>query len=325
MGENMFKLPLLVALTELFPRARIAWVPGIGGPFFLETHLAPLVGGRIHEFIADLAIPSDLRRSLLYWHPILKRRFDLVIDTQRNFGRSLFLKRIPHRLFISGVWRYALSDRKPPRGISRHPPRLVDKLLGLAAAAAARPVAVANPLPVPPAWRDRAAKLLPAGPVYIGLAPGVGDMAHKRDWPFDNFMAVGRAQSAQGRAPVVILGPAERQWADKVRAALPQALIPDLAGDGTTPAGPTLTVALAARLSAAVANDAGAGHLLAAGGAPMVSLFGWSRPAKRAPFARAIEIVRAQDFGSEDIAAIPQQAVLAAVERLAALGPVLRD
>jgi ADP-heptose:LPS heptosyltransferase len=36
--------------------------------------------------------------------------------------------------------------------------------------------------------------------------------------------------------------------------------------------GPLLVIALAGRLSAAVANDAGPGHMLAAGGAPLLSL-----------------------------------------------------
>jgi ADP-heptose:LPS heptosyltransferase len=321
LGENIIKLPMILALAEAFPRARVSWVPGTSGAFHLQRHLAPLVGGRIHEFITDLDIPVEPLRALRARHPILRRQFDLIIDTQRYVGRTLFLRRIPHRRFVSGTWRYALSDRFPPRGVPLRPPLLVDKLLGLVATAARRPIAVANPVPVPEAWLRRAAELLPAGPTYVGLAPGVGNMGQARDWPLAHFLAVARAQAERGRVPVMILGPAERHWEGAVREAVPQALIPPLDDRDGAAGGPTLTVALAGRLSAALANDSGAGHLLAAGGAPMVSLFGWSRPQKRAPFSRAITIIRAQDFGSENIADIPIDAVLAALDGQVALGP----
>src|SRR5260221_5520727 len=152
LGENVLKLPLLLALSAVFPDARIAWVPGTSGEFCLRDSLAPLVGGRIDEFITDLAIPTDPRASLFaalrHGHPILDRHFDLIIDTQRYLGRTLFLRRIPHRRFISGTWRYLWSDARPPRPLPLRPPRLVDKLLGLAAAAAGHEILVATPMPL---------------------------------------------------------------------------------------------------------------------------------------------------------------------------------
>ena len=319
LGENILKLPMLLALAEQFPAARISWVPGTSGFMFLERQLAPLVGGRIHEFITDLAIPVEPWAGLRARHPILARRFDLVIDTQRYLGRTLFLRRIPHRRFVSGTWRYLLSDRRPPRGVALRPPRLVDKLTGLVAAAAGRPVTVANPIPVPPAWRARAAALLPPGRGYVGLAPGMGNKASGKGWPLESFLALARRQVERGRVPVMILGPGEAAWREPVRAALPGALMPEL--DGGDAGGPTLSVALGGRLAAAVANDSGAGHLLAAGGAPMVSLFGPTRPEKYAPFARALIVVKAQDFGADQMGAIPVDAVADAVERQVAIGP----
>jgi ADP-heptose:LPS heptosyltransferase len=322
LGENVLKLPLLLALHGAFPSARVAWVPGTSGAFYLQHHLAPLVDGRIDEFITDLAIPTDPRAALRATHPILDRHFDLIVDTQRYFGRTLFLRRIPHRRFISGTWRYFLSNAPPPRGVPRRPPRLVDKLLGLAAAAAARPVAVANPIPLPPALRYRAAALLPGGETYVGLAPGAGNKDKGKCWPFDSFVALARAQAERGRVPVFLIGPEEIEWIAPLRRAVPQALFPEQQ-DRTPPSGPSLTAALGERLSAAVANCSGTGHLLAAGGAPMVSLYGPTRPEKYAPFARALICLKAQDYGSDRIGAIPLDAVAAAVERQVAIGPAV--
>ena len=320
LGENVLKLPLLLALSEAFPMARIAWVPGMSGAFYLQGQLAPLVGGRIDEFITDLWVPTDPRAALFAKHPILDRHFDLIVDTQRYFGRTLFLRRIPHGRFISGTWRYLLSNARPPRPLPVRPSRLVDKLLGLAAAAAGHPIAVANPIPLPSAYRDRAAALLPAGPSYVGLSPGAGNQGTGKCWPLDSFIAVGRAQVGRGRVPVFLLGPEESRWPGKLREAVPEALFPEEMNSGPI-GGPCLVTALGERLAAAVANCSGTGHLLAAGGAPMVSLYGPTRPEKYAPFARALICLRAQDYGSSRIDAIPVDAVLAAVERQVAIGP----
>src|SRR5260370_26740954 len=91
LGETVLKLPLLLALGQAFPMARIAWVPGTSGAFYLRGSLAPLVGGRIDEFITDLAIPTDPRAALFAKHPILDRPFDLILDPQPSFGRTAFL------------------------------------------------------------------------------------------------------------------------------------------------------------------------------------------------------------------------------------------
>ncbi len=328
LGENVLKLPLLLALDQAFPGARIAWVPGTSGAFHLRDQLAPMVGGRIDEFITDLAIPTDPRAALFvalrHGHPILDRHFDLIVDTQRYLGRTLFLRRIPHQRFISGTWRYVLSNARPPRPLKRRPPRLIDKLLGLAAAAAGQPIAVPNPFPLPQAWRVRAAELLPAGPVYVGLSPGAGNQETGKCWPLDSFVALARTQVERGRVPVFLLGPEESGWHTPLHGAVPQALFPEQRNAAAAPGGiggPCLVAALGEHLSVAVANCSGTGHLLAAGGAPMVSLYGPTRPEKYAPFARALICLKAQDYGSDRTRAIPLDAVQAAVEHQVTVGP----
>jgi ADP-heptose:LPS heptosyltransferase len=125
------------------------------------------------------------------------------------------------------------------------------------------------------------------------------------------------AQLRQGRVPVLLLGPDERGWVEEIKAALPDAKLPlqeaRLAAE--IAASPLYTMALGARLSAAVANDSGAGHLLAASGVAMVSLFGPTRAAKFAPAARRLELVEAQRFGGDAMEAIPLEVVNAAIER----------
>ena len=80
LGENVLKLPLLLALKRGFPPARITWVPGTSGGFYLANDLAPLVDGRIAEFITDLDIPTDPapRRA---WRSAAATRSSVAIST----------------------------------------------------------------------------------------------------------------------------------------------------------------------------------------------------------------------------------------------------
>ena len=79
--------------------------------------------------------------------------------------------------------------------------------------------------------------------------------------------------------------------------------------------GLAFTIATAARLKAAVANDSGAGHMIAAADVPLISLFGPTPPAKFAPATPALTIITAQAFGGDGMAAIPLDAVHDALEK----------
>jgi len=191
---------------------------------------------------------------------------------------------------------------------------MIRQLFALLETASGHAVDPAYDLSIQKEWRDRAALLLPEGPRYVGIAPGAGG-AHK-GWPLNRFEALARAEIERGRAAAFLLGPDEAGWHMGLREAVPRARFPLQEDSG--PPSPLLTIAVAQRLAGAVANDSGTGHLIAAAGCPLVSLFGPTRAEKFAPAARRLEIVAAQDFGADAMEAIPLDAVGAALERIVA-------
>ena len=317
-GENVIKLPLLRALGDAFTGARITWIAGLG-PAQFDGILKPLAGGMIDEFITDLHLSDNPLAVLGIRPPLAGRRFGLIIDTQHLPARTLRLRRIPHECFVSPAWRYAFSDRKPPGG-AKDGGTLAERLLALAAAAAGRPLRPSHIAPLPDAWHAAARALLPEGPVYVGLAPGAGRQGTGKCWPLARFVALARDQSAKGRVPVFFLGPDEAGWLADLRQGVPGAEFPEWerAGVPGPIEGPPLVVALAHRLAVAVSNCSGTGHLLAAGGAPMVSLFAPTDPAKFAPYTPDLTAIRAQDFAADGagvgIEAIPLDAVSGAID-----------
>jgi len=309
LGENIIKIPFLNGLRDAYPDAHIAWAGGIG-PLLFEGPLRPLAEGLIDECL-NLEISDRVTAPLR--NPLPDRHFDLIIDTQHLPQRALALRRISHGVLISRAWCFAFSDRRPA---PEHPrsPHLATRLLDLLSAALGRSAAASHLARLAPRWHAAAAELLPGSGAYVGIAPGAGQ--RQKCWPLERFVALARDQLAKGRVPVMLLGDAEADWVAPLRAALPKAVFPGhRASFPNAPAGPALTVAIAGRLAAGVANCSGAGHMLAAGGAPLVSLFGPTSPAKFAPYTPDLRILRAQSYGAGNaMEQIPLAAVIAAVD-----------
>lgn len=309
LGDGLIKLPAVAALRGAFPGYRLSWLAGRGTSVYTGV-LKPLVEDLVDEVIDNAGVGA--RFSELLARPLGGRRFDIVIDTQQIVKTSLILRRIPHRLFVSWAAKGLLSDRRLPA----RPPAVIDRILALIALACGHTVEPVRALRIPQAYRAAARALLPEGPVYIGIAPGAG--GEEKRWPLSRFVELAQAQAAAGRTPVFFIGPGELAWVDQLRAAVPQAMFPELSVPRNIQGGPIFSIALAERVRVGVANDAGAGHILAAGGRPLVSLFGPTNAAKFAAPGGQRSIIRAQDFGGLEMERIPLEAVAGTVQRLLA-------
>ncbi|MGQ0675679.1 MAG: glycosyltransferase family 9 protein [Rhodospirillales bacterium] len=312
-GDGLMKLPFLRALRRAFPGARVTWLAGKGRSAFAHE-LGPLARGLIDETLEDAGIgsrPGELWSA----RPLAGRRFDLVIDTQRRVPTTLIVRRIVHGRFVSGAAGFLLSDARP-RLPHRKPAGMVRQMLDLVEVASGRPADPSAPLVLDAADERAAEALLPPGPAYVGLAPGAG--ARAKCWPLANYLALAKELAAGGSAPAFVLGPGETEWIEACRAVAGAVLpLQDAARRGAAVT-PMLTIALARRMKAAVANDSGGGHMLAAGDVPLVSLFGPTSAAKFAPLCPRLAVLRAQDFGGETMDRIPVEAVRRALSSLAA-------
>lgn len=173
-----------------------------------------------------------------------------------------------------------------------------------------------GPLPIPDEVMQKARAILPAGRVYVGLAPGSGTRV--KAWPRYKFEKVAMTQAQKGRVPVFILGPQELNWYDELQSTVPAAKFPlqnyDLWGSFQITLDHTL--ALGRLLDVAVVNDSGIGHMLAAADCPLISLFGPTDPAKFAPRSGRVKIIEAKDFGAPNMREITWEAVNDAIDEM---------
>ena len=309
-GDALMKLPFVRALRSSFPDAHIAWCAGKHKSAFAKE-LKTLVAGLIDEVIEEAGF--DNAKQFLWRHPIDGRHFDLVIDTQRGVAVSYFVRRIRHQVFVSGSAKFLLSDRKPLASYQR-PASMIQQMMDLLSLTGGEIDTASAPLSLADAETESARAALPEGPVYIGIAPGAG--GRQKCWPLDQFIALAQHQIEKGRTPVFVLGPGEAEWTPSLINAVPGALFPTVGENGRPQPSVSYSIALGRRLNAAVANDAGVGHILAAADTPLVSLFGPTPAAKFAPAASKLTVIEAQQFGTSDMAAIPIDAVVAAIDKL---------
>lgn len=305
-GDGLIKLPFIAGLRAAFPQARISWCAAKGETVYAGP-LKGVVAGYIDEVILDGANGAALFDSAPWSNPFGGRKFDLVIDTQENLRRSGVARRGASGRFVSAAhqardkdWPVAVTDR-------------LARLLSLATdgQGAPTPLALNNPDAL-----KAAEALLPHGPTYVGLAPGAG--GQDKRWPLENYLELARRIVALGWKPVFLFGPDEAEDAAIAAREVPEALQPERnRTDGfTTVKGPLLVIALASRLAAGVANDAGPGHMLAAGGAPLLSLQQDRRKAvKFRPAAARLEMLVAEDYG-DGMSALPVDVAWTALKKL---------
>ena len=312
LGDCLLKIPFLRAVRRAFPGHRLWWIAT--HQTAMEDDLAPWVAPLIDRVIAHAGLTSPDREII----PRLRALppFDLVFDARSRFMTVLLARCfLEHRGFYACLPGFMLSDRLPPGRFTR-PNSIAARMLTMIEAATGRAADWKGTFDVSAPAQRLAAERLPDGARYVGLAPGSREV--RKNWPLDRYMALAQALAAKGYAPAFLIGPQERDWLATLRAGVPQALFPE-----AEPVDPALgigrlefAIALGRRLTATVANDSGIGHLMAAIGTPLVSLFGPSDAERWAPFGERCIIVRARDFGGDTMEAIPVDAVSRAVDEL---------
>jgi ADP-heptose:LPS heptosyltransferase len=316
LGDVMLKAPFLRALRRAFPDHEVWWIATHQSS--MEDECRPMFAGDVARVITHAALDGPTG-------PLLKRLrtlppFERVFDSRTKIS-TVALARfgLTHRGFYCCLPGYILCDGRPTN--RRRPRHIAERMLSLIPCATGRPADASGRLEASPESRAMALQRLPAGPTYVGVAPG--SRQADKNWPLENYCAAALALLARNVTPVFLLGPQEGDVEARIREAAPGAMVLRADPAASRADGLDLLIAEGQRFAALIANDNGVGHLLGAAGVPVASLFGPTDPARWAPVAPANTILRARDFGGGTaIEAIP---VAAAVEAVTAILAIRRS
>jgi heptosyltransferase-1 len=322
LGDVVHATPVVEALAEAFPAARITWV--------VERREAALLRGhpRLAEVVtidtrawrrtrtpgAALALGRTLRELR---RRLRAPRFDVAIDLQGlvKSGAVTAATGAPVRIGFAPGW-----SRERVNGLftNRHvtpPPsarHVVDQYLSLLQPLGVTPARVVFRLPARETAEGRieeffaSAGLKRHGRVVV-LNPGAGKPGKR--WPVERFAELATRLAREAGARVLALwGPSEEPAARAIAQAPGAVLAPPTDLDEL--------IAVVRRASGVVAADTGPLHVAAALGTPCVGLYGPTSAERNGPYGAGHRTVTAADGR---MTSIDVGSVLAAVRE--ALGP----
>jgi heptosyltransferase-1 len=295
-------MPALTAARAARPAARFAWL--------VEEAFAPLV--RLHPAV-DAVVPVASRRWRKSWYgpatwseiaaslrALRAIRYDAVIDTQGLFFKSgllAWIARGTRHGYDAGSIREPLAsvfyDVRHTVSRDLHAVERNRILTGLALGYA--------PKGAPDFGLDRT-RFEKSGKPYVVLLHSTAQP--QKEWPVDNWIALGRAIQRHGIEVVLPWGtPAERARAEQIAVSLPGARVPERA--------PLDRVAqIIGGAQSVVGVDTGLLHLAAALGVPLVAIFAGSKPKLTAPLGRGPLTVLGSDGAAPRV-----DEVIAALQR----------
>ncbi len=261
-GDGILKLPFISALKKADPNIHLTWL--CSGDTVYNSLLKDIVADLIDEIIVlnpnkNITLSGALFSKL----PLKGKSFDVIIDTQNVLKHTLWLRRFSYQEFISASVKGLLSTIPVGKDILNEK-SILNRLMLLGALALGVDELEIEEIKLHDnKYIEEAKALLPDDKKYIGYVVGSGH--EEKIWPLENFLSLAKLNVEKGFTPVFILGPKEKDILPEIKEKFPDAIIPDLESV-------YLKIALAQRLDAAVANDSGGGHIIAAGNVPMVSI-----------------------------------------------------
>lgn len=224
------------------------------------------------------------------WRALQARRFERVYDLQNNDRTALYLRLLAGADSVGAARGATIRNAAP------------DRTAGHAFDGHAQTLALAGIADVrldDLSWMtaDLAGFALP--PRFVLLVPGAAPSRPRKRWPPAHYAALAHDLDAAGLAPVIIGTAADADAAAVIVQSCPAAI--DLCGRTDLSALPMLARAAVA----AVGNDTGPMHMIAAAGCPALVLFSHdSDPARHAPRGRDVQTLRVADLADLPVAAV---------------------
>ena len=122
LGDGIIKIPFIYDLKKEIPNSVIFWVAN--GTTVYKDILNSFVKEKIDFIYEDLGIGiHTVYKSTKLLKELSKNEYDLIIDTQKTFIKSFYLKKLKTKIFLSSCANGIFSNIKNYKKLDNHKKR----------------------------------------------------------------------------------------------------------------------------------------------------------------------------------------------------------
>ena len=307
-GDGIIKLPFLYEVRVRFPNHYIIWATNSGSTVF-NSSIKEIADNYIDEIYEKIPLSSFFCRKKNDFYQ-LDDVFDIIIDTQKAVIRSLALKRLKSKIFISSSLNWFLSDIKPTNrktNINDYYLNNLFKMLDLI-----KPTDKKSKFNIiyPNMLNEEINKLFDKNKKYFGFAPG--SATKERIWRLENFIKVANYFDNLNYTPTFFLGPDEKEYRNKIKENVKNVFFPEELIKNYS--GPMVVMALSNFLHCALTNDSGTSQMLSVGSKNLFKIIGPTSN-KFTPKKDNFYIIDSKEFGNKNVNSILPNYVISKIEK----------
>ena len=277
LGDLVVAVSFFKALKIAFPQAKIKYMGIIYPRFKRIFDSIPYIDGYIHYERPD---KGRRMKEFFEFRKNNMGKIDLLIDTQRRWETSFFLKLLRPKYMLSGS--IFLSDwPMPPLDFKKM--HILEQMFALPARLGIDVMGnLSCELNIADEFKVNADKMLPKGDEkFAALMPSCG--MEFKNWPAENFAKLGDLFAKLGYMTIILGSPKEIDLFRRIAAAMKKKPIIPAETDASFAEELMNDAAILRRCEVAVGNDSGGMQLASCMGVLSVTIFGPTTPRKFSP------------------------------------------
>tara|TARA_Y100000992_G_scaffold302245_1_gene275635 strand:+ start:2311 stop:3285 length:975 start_codon:yes stop_codon:yes gene_type:complete len=275
LGDGIIKLPFIYDLKKNFYNSQIYWLTN--GYTVYKTVLNSFVKNKL-DFVYD--------NSNINYLPFVKLsnkyqldhiKFDLIIDTQKTFLKTLTLKKLKTKYFVSNSTNNLLSNiRRNQNFPYKKDVYYVENLYSLLELFLNKKIEERSKIEVPNKILSEVSKIFNPQKKYFGIAPGAGEK--NKIWSYHKYFKIIDLLKNRGFEPCFFFGPDDDLIRNKFLDYYgdlfePEKLLSEIINI-------QCIMACTYYLEFALSNDSGVSHILSTAQCYLFKLFNDKKPSK---------------------------------------------
>lgn len=312
-GDGIIKLPLLNELKRRLPDHKLYWMTDQGNTVYSSV-LKDIASSYIDYTFEKAKLNSFFSRKISKRFNFENKYFDIIFDTQKSVFRTLVLKKIKHKIFVSATASGIFSDLKLQKNKKNIKKYYLENLYDLLDLIKKVPVDKNFKFPINTNIEKNLRKIFNKEKIYVGVAPGAGEQ--NKIWPLQNFIKLCKYLNKKGVCLVFYLGPEEQKHQGILKNNFKDAIFIEEEPLMIKYKNIEVIMTSTKFLKFAISNDSGVSHMLSTNYCPLIKLFGPKDSQKFTPKMNNLITISASEINSIRIEDIKISRVIDIIESM---------